>query len=304
MNKDIALKEIIDFLATDIKQVYGSAENIFIKNLNPSDAVNKDSLDWVNPAKTNKQLMTSGSKAKVIIVDENIIYTSELIEQGKVLIVVDNPKLAIAKIGHAFFIDKIKPEIHPTAVIHPEAIIGKEVFIGANAYIGKCTIGSKCYIYPNVTIYNRTIIGSNVAIHSAAVICSDGLGCQRLDDGRLFEFPQLGGVIIEDNVYIGANSQIASGSLSNTIIGKGSKINGLCFIGSNCILGHNVWITGSTMLAGSVSVGNNVSIFSKVIVRDQCCIGDNVIIGMGSVVTKNIPEGETWVGHPAKQLIQ
>ena len=204
--------------------------------------------------------------------------------------------------GHAFFVDKTEPGIHHTAVIHPEAVIGKDVFIGANVTIGRCIIGDNCRIYPNVVVYDRTIIGNNVSIHAGAVICSDGLGCQRLPDGRLFEFPQMGGVVIEDDVYIGANTQITSGSLSDTIIGKGSKINALSFIGSNCKLGENIWITGSTMLAGSVIIGKNTNIFSRVIIRDQCQIGEAVTIGMGSVVTKNIPNNEIWIGNPAKKI--
>lgn len=302
MNKRIALNEIIDFLDIDIKRIFGEIDDLYITNLSPSDAVNLDTLDWINPAKKNAQYIASSSKAKAIIVGEGINYTAKLKKQRKVLIVVDNPKLAIARIGNAFFIEKIKCAIHPSSVIHSEAIIGKNVFIGANATIGKCKIGDNCKIYPNVIIYDRTTVGNNVVIHAGAVICTDGLGCQRGEGGELIEFPKLGGVVIEDNIYIGSNTHIASGTLSDTIIGKGSKINGLCFIGSNCKLGTNVWITGSTMLAGSVTVGNNVSIFSKVIVRDHCNIGDKATIGMGSVVTKNIPKGETWVGNPAKKI--
>ena len=117
----------------------------------------------------------------------------------------------------------------------------------------------------------------------------------------LIEFPQIGGVIIGDNCYIGGNTHIASGSLSDTVIKNGCKINGLCFVGSNDILHENVWITGSTMLAGSVVVGKNTTIFSRVIVRDWCKIGEKVVVGMGSVVTKNIPDGETWFGSPARK---
>lgn len=301
MDKQVAIKEIVEFLEVEILQVFGNIENIFVSNLNASGRVNKNTLDWINPTKDNKQSIAESTKANVIIVGREIIYSTKLKEQEKVIIVVNNPKLAIAKIGQAFFVDKIIAGVHITAVIHPEAIIGANVFIGANTVIGKSIVGDNVIIHANVTIYDKTTIGNNVVIHAGAVICSDGLGCQRLVDGKLFEFPQLGGVIIEDDVYIGSNTLIASGSLSDTVIGEGCKINGLSFIGSNCNLGKNVWITGSTMLAGSVKIGKNTSIYSNVIIRDQCNIGEGVTIGMGSVVTKNIPSNEIWLGNPAKK---
>lgn len=302
MKTPILLTAIIEFLGDDVINVFGSSNELFIQHLKAPDQVDELSLDWINPAKLKKQNLAEQSKAKAILVCEGVEYSSELQEQGKVLIVVNNPKLAVAKVGNNFFVERPEVGIHASATIYPEAIIGKDVFIGANVVIGECKIGDNVLIYPNVTICNRTIIGNNVAIHSGAVIGTDGLGCQRMEDGLLYEFPQMGGVIIEDDVYIGSNTNIVRGSLSDTLIEKGSKINGLCFIGSNCRIGCNVWITGSTMLAGSVGVGNNVSIFSRVIVRDHCLIGNEAIIGMGAVVTRNVPAGETWLGNPARKI--
>jgi UDP-3-O-[3-hydroxymyristoyl] glucosamine N-acyltransferase len=100
-------------------------------------------------------------------------------------------------------------------------------------------------------------------------------------------------------VEIGANCQVAKGAFSDTLIENGCKINGLCFIAHNCHLEENVWITGDTMLCGSVHVKRNSTIFSNVIIREQRVIGEKVTIGMGSVVTKNVPDGETWIGAPA-----
>ena len=302
MHKNIPLSEIIAFLGEEIQALYGNPAGIKVHYLKDTKNVDEHTLDWVSIQQQHKQQIAETSKARVIITSQDIEYSKILKKTGKVILIVNNPKLAIAKVGNAFFVDKMIPGIHPTAVIHPEAVIGNNVFIGPNVYIGNCKIGDDCKIYPNVTIYDRTTLGNNVSVHAGAAICVDGLGCQRMADGKLVEFPQLGGVIIEDNVYIGANTQIASGALSNTFIAKGSKINGLSFIGSNCHLGENTWITGSTMLAGSVIIGPNSTIFSKVIIRDHCKIGSNVTIGMGSVVTKHMPDNETWIGNPARKI--
>ena len=225
-----------------------------------------------------------------------------MIHQNKIFLVVDNPKRSLIKILNKFFINHPEAGIDSSSYIHPEAVIGENVYIGPNCFIGKCIIGDGNIIHSGVNIYDRTTIGNDNVIHSGAVICVDGLGCIRMPNGKLEEFPQIGGVIIGNNCYIGGNTHIASGSLSDTIIENGCKINGMSFIGSNDILHENVWITGSTMLAGSVEVGSDTTIFSRVVIRDWCKIGKKVTIGMGSVVTKNIPDGETWYGSPAKKI--
>lgn len=298
----LAVKDLIEFLRGEIVRTEGVIENQFVDHV--ADAANADetTLDWIKAGKQNGQQIVECSKSKVILVSPEIVYTAQCKESEKILIVVSNPKKALIMVMNQFFVERFKPGIDATAYVHPEAQIGENVYIGPNCYIGKCVIGDNNVIHSNVSIYDRTVIGNNNVIHSGAVICVDGLGCVREKDGSLTEFPQMGSVIIGDNCYIGGNTHIASGSLSDTIIGNGCKINGMCFIGSNDLLHENVWITGSTMLAGSVEVGKNTSIFSKAVVRDWCKIGERCTIGMGAVVTKDVPAGEIWVGNPAKKL--
>ena len=300
--KKVKVSEIVSYLGNNVLRVNGTVQDVYIDNLAEVERVNETTLDWINPSKSNKQELAEKSAARTLLVDETIVYSDELKQKGKILLVVEKPKNILAKIMRAFFVEKITPGIDPTAFIHPEAEIGKNVYIGPNCYIGRCIIGDNNVIHSNVSIYDRTTIGNNNVIHSGALICVDGLGCMRDEEGRLEEFPQIGGVIIGDNCYIGGNTHIASGSLADTIIEDGCKINGLCFIGSNDHLHENVWITGSTMLAGSVTVEKNTTIYSRVVVREWMHIGERVTIGMGSVVTKNVPDGETWVGTPARKL--
>lgn len=300
--KKVNVQEIVDCLGDIVLGSHGAIQDAYIDNVADVLRVNATTLDWVNPAKPNKQEMAENSPAKTLLVDSTIVYSDVLKEKSKILLVVEKPKNALAKIISTFFINKFEPGIDPTAYIHPEAEIGQNVYIGPNCYIGKCKIGDNNVIHSNVSIYDRTTIGNNNVIHSGALICVDGLGCMRGADGKLEEFPQLGGVVIGDNCYIGGGTHIASGSLADTIIEDGCKINGLCFIGSNDHLHENVWITGSTMLAGSVTVEKNTTIYSRVVVREWMHIGKGVTIGMGSVVTKNVPDGETWVGTPARKL--
>jgi len=297
----LPLSKIIKFIKPNIINVFGSADNVFVRYLRPIELVDEYTLDWISKHRKDKQKIAEQSKAKVILCDTSVYYSESISSQNKILIHVHNPKMEIALIADHFFIQKPLPEIHSTAYIHPEARISESVYIGPNCFIGKCSINTGTIIHPNVTIYDGVTIGKNVVIQAGAVIGTDGLGCERKEDGVLVKFSHLGGVEVGNDVEIGANCQIARGALTNTIIGNGSKINGLCFIAHNCILGKNVWITGCSMLAGSVRVEDNVTIYSRVVVREQRTIGKGAVIGMGAVVTSNIPPSETWLGNPAKR---
>lgn len=301
-NTRIDLEDIISFLDNRLLSVKGKVEDVYVDNVSDAEHVTATTLDWINRSKQNKQAIAEDSKAKVIITDPSIEYTETIAEQGKVIIMVDNPRKEIAMVIDHFFLERPVPGVHPSATISHEAVIEEGTFIAAGCVIGKAKIGKACIINSNVVIYDNCELGDNCIIQAGTVIGTDGLGCMREEDGTLVKFPHLGGVKIGNNVEIGANCQIAKGVLSDTIIGNGCKINGLCFIAHNCVLEENVWITGDTMLCGTVHVGRNATIFSNVIVRDQRMIGAGATIGMGAVVTKNVPDGETWLGNPAKKL--
>lgn len=297
------VKDIISFLGSDLLGIEGNiCDTDYVDNVADASHTNKFTLDWINKSKKEKQEIAEGSVAKVILSTPEVVYSELLQEKKKILLIVSNPRKEIAKIIDKFFLDKPAPSVHCSAVVDKEAKIGRDVFIAAGCVIGKCVIGDGCIINANVVIYDGCILGNNCLIQAGTVIGTDGLGCMREKDGSLIKFPHLGSVIIGDNVEIGANCQIAKGVLSDTIIGNGCKINGLCFIAHNCVLEDNVWITGDTMLCGTVHVGRNATLFSNVIVRDQRQIGEGATIGMGAVVTKHVPAGETWVGNPAKKI--
>lgn len=302
MSNIISLLDIIDLLDKEIVKINGDIINKKVTGIASLDNIDESKLDWVNPSALNKQSRAEQTNSHVIITDESVSYTEIMQQKDIVQIVVKSPRNAIAMIGNQYFINTYKAYIHPTSIISNKAQIDKTVYIGPNAIIGQCIIGKNSVIHNSVTIEDDVIIGDNVIIYSGSVLGTVGLGCYRDETGKLFTFPHLGRLIIEDNVVIGANCSIARGSLSNTFIGQGTKINALCFIAHNCKIGENVLITGSTMLNGSVSIGKNSTIYSHVIIREQTKIGDNVIIGMGSVVLGDIPSNEVWVGNPAKFL--
>lgn len=299
--KIVYLRDIVDYLGSDLVAVYGEVDNVYVDNISDEININSRSLDWINSTKQGKQGIAEASKAVVILTDRDVVYTNTLRAQNKILLIVENPRKVLSKIISAFYIENKVSFIHPSAIIDAGAEIDPTAYIEAGCVVGKAIIGKYTYIKANVVIEDDVVIGDNCVIQSGAVIGTDGLGCSREIDGTLVKFPHLGGVKIGNNVEIGANTQIARGALSDTIIMDGCKINALSLISHNCIIGRNVWINGNVMLAGSVHIEDNVTIFAKAVIRDQRKVGKNAIIGMGSVVTKDVPENEIWFGSPARK---
>jgi len=302
VEKIFDLKDIITFLDNSLIAVYGEPDSVVVRYLRDPEHVDELTLDWVNPAKQDKQKIAETSKAKVVIADKEVLFSETLKNQGKVLLIVDNPKLAIAKVGNEFFVERPTPGIHPSAIVHPDAQIGENVFIGANSVIENCIIGDDTIIDTNVHIYSTVIIGKYCSVKSGAVLGGMGFGFEKDENGNLFRFPQIGNLFIGDYVEIGANTCIDRGALSDTVIGDHCKINNLCHIAHNNKIGKNVVITEHVVIAGSNIIEDDVWIAPNASIRGWLTIGKGATVGMGAVVVKDIPAGETWVGNPARKL--
>jgi UDP-3-O-[3-hydroxymyristoyl] glucosamine N-acyltransferase len=257
------------------------------------------------------------SKACAAIVNEDIS-----IEPGenRAFIKVQNADLAMSQVLELFapptplFIT----DIHPTAIVDETAIIGNGTRIGAGSYIGpQVKLEENVTIYPNVTILDECTIGKNTVIWSGAVVrerCHMGNGCIihpnatigadgfgfRPDPQRgLVKIPQIGNVVLGNNVEIGANSCVDRGKFSSTVLGDGCKIDNLIQIGHNSKLGRFCIMAGQSGLAGSVTLGDGVLIGGSASITDHVTIGAGSIIGGGSGVTKDVPAGVTLLGYPA-----
>ena len=295
--KKIYIKEILQFLGDKVLQIYGLTDGVYIDNLAEVERVNETTLDWIKPSKPNKQEIAENSKARVLLVDPAV----QPIER-KTLIVVGNPKVALAEIGNHFFVEKETPTIHPTAIIHPEAIIGKDVSIGPYCVIGKAIIGDNCNLDSNVMVYDDVVMGKNCVIKAGAVLGGAGFGYERDEEGNKFRFPQIGQLIMGDYVEVGSNTCIDRGALADTVIGDYTKINNLCHIAHNNKIGKNVTITGCVNISGSNLIDDNVWIAPNASIKGWVHIGEGAVVGMAAVVVKDIPAYETWVGNPAHKL--
>lgn len=178
--------------------------------------------------------------------------------------------------------------------------IGENVKIYPNSFIGdNVVIGDNCVLFAGVRIYSETIIGNNVTIHSGTIIGSDGFGFAPQEDGTFKKVPQIGNVIIEDNVEVGSCSTIDRATLGSTIIRKGVKLDNQIQIAHNVEIGENTVIASQTGIAGSTKVGKNCMIGGQVGIVGHITIGDNVKIQAQSGIAKSLKEGEVVQGSPA-----
>jgi UDP-3-O-[3-hydroxymyristoyl] glucosamine N-acyltransferase len=235
---------------------------------------------------------------------------------------VELPHTAFSKLLNHFF----KPDykltgidssayIHPSALIGEGAAVGKNVVISAGCIIGKnvkifhntvlledVIIGDKSVIFQNVSIREKCRIGSNVIIHCNSVIGSDGFGYEQDENGAFQKIPQIGIVIIEDDVEIGSNVSVDRASLNATIIKKGTKIDNLVQVAHNVIIGENTIVAGQAGISGSTKIGKHCMILGQAGIAGHVEIADNVILHVQSGVSKNITKPGKYFGSPAKEI--
>jgi UDP-3-O-[3-hydroxymyristoyl] glucosamine N-acyltransferase len=200
---------------------------------------------------------------------------------------------ATTKIGEHVFIGAF-------AYLGEKVIIGNGTKIFPNAYVGNnVVIGENCIIHPGVKIYHDCVIGKNVVIHAGTIIGGDGFGFAPLGDGTFKKIPQIGNVVIEDNVEIGSNTTIDRATMGSTLIKAGAKLDNLLQIGHNAEVGNNTIIAAQAGISGSTKIGNNVMIGGQAGVVGHITIGDGAKINAQSGVSKSLDAGKTVTGSPA-----
>ncbi|WP_297800280.1 UDP-3-O-(3-hydroxymyristoyl)glucosamine N-acyltransferase [uncultured Brevundimonas sp.] len=191
--------------------------------------------------------------------------------------------------------------IEPGVVIGEGARIGRGSYIGANTVIGPgVQIGRDCTIGSSASLF-FCLLGDRVKIYSGVRIGEAGFGAAVSRNGPV-DIPQLGRVIIQDNVTIGANSCVDRGAFDDTVIGENTKIDNLVMIGHNCVIGRNNLLAGNTGISGSVTTGDNVIFGGKAGIGDHINIGEGARVAAGAGVLADVPAGETWSGYPARPL--
>jgi len=300
MKRKIGVRELIESLS-ESHCVLGSLDRYVLAPA-PIDQADENSLSFCTKKKEEQApQVIKDSKAGIIICPEGIeLHKQDY--QNKTLIQVSNPRLTFARLLRQYFTPTIEFGIHPSAVIDPEAKIHPKVYIGPNCSIGKCQIDEGTILHGNIYIYPNTKIGKRVIVHGGTVIGSEGFSYERNERGELENFPQVGGVVIEDDVEIGSNVSIDHGTLVDTFIGQGSKIDNLTHISHNDIIGKHCQINALVVICGSVTIDDYSHVAPHACVREQVNIGHHVLVGMGSVVTQDVDDNLIVVGVPAKPI--
>lgn len=297
----ITLHDLLKFLKNEVIKVIGSKDKIINKPVPLDASGNEQNITFCNSTGEQAVYLVNQAKTGVILCSKNLIQTCiEL--NNKTLIVVEEPRLSFLRIVNAFFIPPKPSGIHPTAVISPDAQIAIDVYVGPLTYVGNCKIGEGSVIYGNSYVYDNTKIGRNVVIHAGTVIGSDGFGYQRNENGVLEKFSHIGGVVIEDDVEIGSNTCIDKGTLGDTIIKEGVKIDDCVYIAHNVVIGKHTIIVAHATICGSVTIGDEAWISAGACVRDKISVGNKATLGMGAVVTEGVPDNIVVMGVPAKPV--
>ena len=260
------------------------------------------------------------TKSSVVLVNRSFVPSADI---SATLIKVDDAYEAFASLLR--LVDQARPRkkgIHPSAVIEPTAKIGSDVFIGAFTYVGEncivgngcslypqvyigdnTTLGNNCTINPGVKIYHDCIIGEGCIIHAGTVIGSDGFGFAPQSESEFMKIPQLGNVILEDHVEIGANTAIDRATMGSTVIRRGVKLDNLIQIGHNVEIGENSVMAGQTGIAGSTKIGKNCMFGGQVGIAGHIKIANGTKIGaQGGILGDIKKENTVIIGSPAIDL--
>jgi UDP-3-O-[3-hydroxymyristoyl] glucosamine N-acyltransferase len=310
---DISVAEIAQLLQAD---VVGDG-SVRVRNVRGVNEAEPGDLTFVVDAKYLDALQRS--RASAVLIRADLPATTSMPQ-----IRVRNPREAFQVLTRALAPPPITyvPGVHATAIVAPDAVlghnvsvqpyaviepgvtIGDNVIIGAYSYVGHyTTIGKDCFLYPRVTLRERIVIGQRVILHPGVVIGCDGFGYDQID-GKNIKIPQIGTVIIEDDVEIGANTTIDRARFDKTIIRRGTKIDNLVQIAHNCEVGEDSIICAQAGLSGSAKVGNHVIMAGQAGMVGHIKIHDNIIIGAQCGVTKELEQPGFYIGSPATPHMQ
>ena len=284
----------LDELAAGIDaQIVGGDPSTQITSVATLDDATVGQVSFLANRKYAAQLETT--RASAVIVAGSI--TSDRVA----LLKTPDPYFAFMKAAIALHGFRRHPHegIHRDAHIDPGASIGPGATVYPGVFVGPRTrIGRDCTLYPNVVIYDDCIIGDRVIVHGGSVIGVDGFG-YATHQAEHHKIPQVGNVVIEDDVEIGSNCAIARAALGSTVIGKGSKLDSLVVVGHGTKIGPHALLVAQVGIAGSVTIGHHVTMGGQVGVAGHLKIGDNVTVAAQSGVMADIPEQTVMIGSPA-----
>jgi UDP-3-O-[3-hydroxymyristoyl] glucosamine N-acyltransferase len=300
------IRDMITFLKAEKSNriLDPAAEDFFIQGPAPFSKSKAGDVTFCGPTLKNSEALLSRVRGSLLIVGKNFQMDFEGLSANgvKAVIYSENPRLDFIRLIKRFFACPSSQGVHPSAVISPKAILGRDIYIGPLCSLGEVEIGDHSVIHAGVHIYDGVRIGRRVTIHSGTVIGADGFGYERDESGRLEKFPHLGGVIIEDDVEIGANTCIDRGVLEDTRVCMGARIDNLVHLAHNVHVGKHAVVIANAMVGGSTRIEDYAWISPSACLRDRITVGAEAIVGLAALVTEDVHKGNTVLGAPAREL--
>jgi UDP-3-O-[3-hydroxymyristoyl] glucosamine N-acyltransferase len=273
-----------------------------VAGVSPIEEATENDLSFCSSKGQDAALSISKSNAALILCNSDLRAAVHA-KPSQGLVFVDNPRLAFIRAVNHMQNEAIERRISPHALISKTARIGSNCSIDDFSVIGdNCSIGDNTIIYDRVSLVRNCKIGRNCTIQTGVAMGFDGFAYERLPNGELEKFPHLKGVIIGDNVEISSSCQIARGSLSDTVIGDGTKLDALVYVAHNVKIGRNCLLTGGAMIGGTTKIGDQCWIGLNCTIKQKVRIGNNAIVAAGAVVLHDVVDGDIVAGVPAKSI--
>jgi UDP-3-O-[3-hydroxymyristoyl] glucosamine N-acyltransferase len=273
-----------------------------IKGVSSINEASEDELSFCYYEGEKGASLLSMSNAGVILCKKSMEGAVHPKVETQQFVFMDNPRLVFVEIARKIYEKKNVVGISEHAVVSEKAMIGSNCYIGDHVVIGdNCRIGDNTIIYDRVSLQNCNI-GDNCVIQPGVTIGADGFAFERRPSGELVRFPHIRGVKIGNNVEICANTNIARGSLSDTVIGDGTKIDAMVQIAHNVVIGKSCEITTGTIIGGSTKIGDMSWTGLNSTLKDNIKIGSNVLVAAGAVVIHDVQDQDVVAGVPAKSI--
>jgi len=301
------LSQILTILGIQFERLGRQKEDSFTR-IAPASQSGEECLTFIQKPDDSTPVFLKRTSCTVILLEHEwgIGRRNELDAMNLSIFLVRHPRLAIAKMMRMLYPEEESFDrgIHSSARIHPEAMIHPTVSIGQGCVLGKCQIGENSRIHAYTIVKDNVIIGKGVIIREYCLIGGCGFGFVRDEADGLVRIPHIGGVIIEDDVELFPYVNVDRGTLGNTVIKKGAKIDHYAHIGHNSSVGENSIITAGTVFCGGSSIGKRSWAGVGSIIKEKISVGDDVTLGLGSIVIDDIKNGTVAAGNPAKPIIK
>ncbi len=292
------VRDIAEFLGTAVTATQGDMSRMLVA-ARPIGQPERATLSYLNPRFAGVDKIAMVVEGMAVICSAQ--HATALSGLDVTCLVSEQPRLTFMRAVQRFFSRPRPPAgVHPRAIVEAGAQVDPTASIGANCYVGSgCVIGARTVLFPNVTLLDNVRIGADVTVNSGTVIGADGFGYERNEDHALEKFPHIGGVVIEDDVEIGSNTSIDRGTLGDTTIKTGARIDNQCHISHNVVVGRHTAVIAQSMVGGSVVIGDYAWLAPAAIVMNQAKIGERTTVGLGAVVVKSVDDNQTVMGSPA-----